>query len=60
MTVKEALQEIVQKLPEDASFEGVMEELLLRKKVAEGRQDLRDGKTLTHEQVRQELQRWVK
>jgi hypothetical protein len=60
MTTKDALLDIVQKLPDDVSLEGVMEELLLRKKVEEGRKDIREGNTLTQEQVRQELQRWVK
>ncbi|WP_254507752.1 hypothetical protein [Anatilimnocola floriformis] len=60
MTAKDALLDIAQKLPDDASFEGVMEELLLRKKVEDGRKDLKEGNTLTQEQVRQELQRWVK
>ena len=59
-TTKEAVLEFVQKLPDDVSLEAIMAQLLLRKKVEEGREQIRNGETLTHEQVRNEIQRWLK
>jgi hypothetical protein len=59
-TTKEAVLELVQKLPDDVSLEAIMSELLLRKKVDEGRRQIREGETVSHEQVRNEMQRWLK
>jgi hypothetical protein len=59
-TTKETVLEIVQRLPDDVSLEVIMAELLLRKKVEEGREQIRNGETLSDEQVRNEMQRWLK
>lgn len=59
-TTKQAVLELVQKLPDDVSLEGIISELLLRKKVDEGRKQIREGDTVSHEQVRNEMQRWLK
>jgi hypothetical protein len=59
-TTKEAVIELVQKLPDDVSMEAIISELLFRNHVDEGRRQIREGDTVSHEQVRNEMQRWLK
>jgi len=60
VTTKAAVLELVQRLPDDVTLETIMSELLFRKTVDEGLRQLEAGETLSHEQVRQELQKWLK
>jgi len=55
---KQAVLDMLSRLPDDVSVEEIMEALLLYMKVEQGRQQIRVGETLTHEQVRHELRRW--
>jgi predicted transcriptional regulator len=56
-TTKEVVLELVQRLPDDVSMEAIMQELSFRKHVDEGVRQLEVGQTLTHDEVRKELQR---
>lgn len=50
--VKEAAQRIVESLPEDATWDDLMYEFYVNKKVAAGKQAAEDGKVVSHEQAR--------
>ena len=59
MSVKERAIRAIQQLPEDADFRAVSEKLDFMQAVDEGLQQSKTGKTLTAEEVRQRLSKWL-
>lgn len=53
-TAKQIALEIVQSLPEDCTLEDAAYRLYLRQLIEEGRQDVREGKVFTQEEVERE------
>lgn len=51
-TVKEAALEIVQKLPDDASWDDLMYEIYVNKKVDAGKQAAAGGQVVSHKEAR--------
>ena len=60
MTTKEAILEMIRKLPENVTVADVMAELYFRQKVDQGLAELDAGKGIPHEQARDRLQKWLK
>lgn len=58
-TTKQAVIEMIQRLPDDASVEDIMAELYFRQKVDEGLRQLDAGEGIDHEQVKQRLEQWI-
>jgi len=60
MTTKEKVIEAVSQLPDDATYEDAMERLLFLAKIEKGLEQADAGQTLSHEQVKQQVARWLK
>ena len=58
-TVKEEIRGILDRLPDDASFEDIQYHIYVCQKVARGEADAREGRTLTQAQVEDRLARWL-
>ena len=52
--------ELIQKLPDDVTTSGIMEELFFKQQVENGLQDVAEGRVLTHEELKERLARWRK
>jgi len=52
MTVKEAARELVEKLPENATWDDLMYEIYVRQKIAAGTKALDEGRVVPHEEVK--------
>ncbi|MEW6348146.1 MAG: hypothetical protein AB1646_03735 [Thermodesulfobacteriota bacterium] len=59
MTSKEAALRTIQDLPEDASWEDILERIHFVAGVRRGLRDLDEGKGLAHERVREEFSTWL-
>ena len=59
MSDKEQVLRAIRDLPDDASIEEILASILLRLQVQRGRQQVQRGETLTHEEVRERLARWL-
>lgn len=57
---KQATLDLVQRLKDDVTFEDIMYELYVLQGIERGLKDSAEGRTLTHEQARQRLDRWLK
>jgi len=57
MTTKERVREILDHLPDDCSLEDVQYHLYVVQKVERGLADVGAGRTISHEEVEQELRR---
>lgn len=53
--VKEAALKIVESLPEDATWDDLMYELYVNKKVSQGRAAADEGKVVSHEEARKKV-----
>ncbi|NGZ10929.1 MAG: hypothetical protein CV088_16345 [Nitrospira sp. LK70] len=61
MSTKEAVLDLVRKLPDDCSLDDIQHHLYVMQTIERGRAEVAQEKTLSHEQVRQELRaRWLK
>ena len=56
LTVKNAVQELADGLPEDATWSEVMYRIVIRQKIEEGQEDIRAGRVVSHEEVFRELE----
>ncbi len=54
-SAKQAAKAIIDRLPEQASWDDIMYELYVKQKIEEGLADIEAGRTIPHEQVKAEL-----
>ena len=59
-TAKQDVQELLNHLPEDSTIEDIQYHLYVLEKIRRGRDDIKNGRTLTHEQAKERLQKWLK
>ncbi|MBU0608840.1 MAG: hypothetical protein KKI08_13215 [Armatimonadetes bacterium] len=59
MTTKEKVQEVISRLPEDATLEDIQYHLYVLEAIEQGEQDIADGKTMTHEEVERRFAEWL-
>ena len=57
---KAIIQEALAELPDEFSLDDLMERLILLQSFEQGRQQYRDGRMLTQEEVGKRLERWLK
>ena len=57
---KAIIQEALAELPDEFSLDDLMERLILLESFEQGRQQYRDGRMLTQEEVGKRLERWLK
>ena len=60
MNTKELVLEAIKDLPENAPIEDAMERLLLLAKIERGIEQADAGNTLSHDEVKQRLSKWLK
>ena len=58
--VKQDVRELLDNLPDDSTIEDIQYHLYVLEKIHRGRNDIRDGRHLTHEQAKEHLSKWLK
>ena len=58
-STKQAVVDMIQRLPDDASVEDIMAELYFRQKVDEGLRQLDAGEGVEHENAKRRLGKWL-
>jgi predicted transcriptional regulator len=59
MSTKEAVLDVVRRMPDDATLEDIMEALYVRRRIAESERELDEGRGIPHEEVKQRLAKWL-
>jgi predicted transcriptional regulator len=59
MSTKEAVIEMIRKMPDDVTTTDVMEELYVRMKVEEGIRQADAGEVIDHEEFKKRMARWL-
>ena len=58
-TVKEQVLHVVHRLPDDADFRDVNEEIAMLAAVAEAEDDIREGRLIENEEMKARLDDWL-
>lgn len=58
-TVREEIHKLADQLPADANWDDAMYALYVRMKVAEGEQDIAEGRVLDQEEVERRMAKWL-
>lgn len=59
-SARETTLELVRRLDEDVTFEDIMYELHVLQKIERGQHDAEEGRTVSHDEVEQRLDKWLK
>jgi predicted transcriptional regulator len=55
VTAKEAARQIIDQLPNEASWEEILYQLYVKQKIEAGMAAVREGRTVPHEQIKHEV-----
>lgn len=58
LTVKAQMVRIIREQPDDSSFDEILRELAFARMIERGLADVDAGRTLSHEEVRREVDSW--
>jgi predicted transcriptional regulator len=60
MTTKEIILDLVRKLPDNCSLDDIQYHIYVLQAIERGQADVAQGKTITHEELKQQLRsRWL-
>lgn len=59
VSAKKATLELVGRLEDDVTFEDIMYELHVLRKIERGRDDAAEGRTVPHDQAKERLDQWL-
>lgn len=57
--VKSEAIELITKLPDECSLTDIMAQLYFKAKVESGLRDIEAGRTISHEELRKRVSRWI-
>ena len=60
MIIKEIAKQVIDNLPNEVTMDDIMHALYIRTKFDHGEREIREGKGISHEEVRRTLQKWLK
>jgi predicted transcriptional regulator len=60
LTDKDRMIETLRRQPEDSSYDELLKELAFARMVERGLEDLREGRTISNEEMRQKIDSWGK
>ncbi len=60
VSVKHDVIEMIRNLPDEAGYDDIMAEIYFRQKVDKSLKQIDEGKTLSHEEVKQRMSKWIK
>jgi hypothetical protein len=60
LTVKETAKKVIDNLPNEVTIDDIVHALYIKIKFDNGEREIQQGKGISHEEVKQRLQKWVK
>lgn len=58
-TIKDAVIDAIRQMPDDATVEDILEALYVRQKIDAGLKDVAEGRTMTHDEAKKRLGKWL-
>ena len=59
-TIKEEAKRLIDKLPDEVSWDDIMAEIYFKQQVEQGLRDVKEGRVFSHEQVKKMVMEWRK
>jgi hypothetical protein len=59
-SAKQNAMKVLEQLPDESSYEDIMERILFMQKVETGLEDIRQARVASHEDVKNRLAQWLK
>lgn len=59
-SVKDEMTRIIQEQPDDSSFDEILRELTLAPIIGRGLQDSQEGRTITNDEMKRQMDQWRK
>jgi hypothetical protein len=60
VVTKDTAKQLIDSLPDDASFDEIMHVLYVNAKSQHGEQEIREGKGVPHEEAKRRLKKWLR
>ena len=57
---KQSLAQVVSELPKEFNLDELFEKLMVLEKIEAGLNDVKNGRTISHEKVKKEVKKWLK
>ena len=57
---KRAVSKLLRNLKDDVTYEDIMYEIYVLEKAERGLRDIKDGRIVSHEEVKQHVKKWLK
>jgi len=58
--IKKSVIDLLDKLPEETNYEDIIAEIYFKKHVEEGIEQLDNGQSLSHDEVKERLEKWLR
>lgn len=58
-TAKDEVHRLLDRLPNDATFEDIQYHIYVREKIERGRDDVREGRVVTQEEAERRMNKWL-
>jgi predicted transcriptional regulator len=58
-TAKEEVRKILDRIPDDVSYEDIQYHIYVREKIERGLKDVEEGRVLSQEEAEQRMSRWL-
>jgi len=58
-TAKEEVRKMLEKLPDDISYEDIQYHIYVREKIERGLKEIEEGRVLSQEEVEQRMTKWL-
>ncbi len=59
-TIKEEAKKLIDKLPDEVTWDDIMAEFYFRQQVEQGLRDVKEGRVFSHEQIKKMVIEWRK
>lgn len=59
-SAKREVEELLKRIPDNASYEDIQYRIYLRQKIAQGEADAEAGRVLTQEEVEKRMEKWLR
>lgn len=59
-TAKEEVRKILDRIPDEASFEDIQYHIYVREKIERGLQDVEKGRVINREEVERRMSKWLR
>ena len=60
VTIKELILSLINNLPDDVSFDDIMESIYVQQKITKGIDQLEKGEYILHDDVKEKARKWLK